>query len=275
MENSVLTFQKDSAKYIYHYTKAETAIDYILKDGTLKFSPFNKTNDPKESKNWFFIPTSNEGRDLTKYTPEYLSELLNPYFKNSTQLLCFSTDGVLTGNHLVDTPQRGFCKPRMWAQYGGNHTGVCLIFDYAKLNAIFLKTFSKITYKLDYVNYKDRNISEIQMAPSFIINIDHLEKRGPKDYAYDHLLRFQERLYFEKAQDWSNESEFRFAIFERSDTTMLQFQNSLAGIIFGENCSEADISKIAKLVQGQGVILQQLKWRNCTPWFDFNRTKWL
>lgn len=43
----LFTFQKDSAEYIYHYTKSETAIDFILKNKNLRFSSFNETNDPK------------------------------------------------------------------------------------------------------------------------------------------------------------------------------------------------------------------------------------
>lgn len=271
----MFTFQKDNAKYIYHYTKSSTAIEHILKDGQLRFSSFWETNDPKESKNWFFIPGTNENRDLTDYTPEYFSETLNPYFKNLTKLLCFSKDGELTGNHMIDTPQRGFCKPRMWAQYGGNHSGVCLVFDFNRFTALFHEAFSSETYKYDHVDYKDRLIHEIQMEPAFIINVDHLEKRGARDYAYDHILKYQNRLYFEKAKDWENESEFRFAIFEHQDEIFFQFKNSLKGIVFGQNCSESDISKIVNLTKGQGLQFQRLRWRNCTPWFEFERTKWL
>ena len=81
----MFTFQKNSAEYIYHYTQAATAIDFILKNKNLKFSSFNQTNDPKETKDWILSPGTNEGRDLTKYNPEYLSKRLNPYFKQSTR----------------------------------------------------------------------------------------------------------------------------------------------------------------------------------------------
>jgi len=270
----LFTFQKDSAEYIYHYTKSETAIDFILKNKNLKFSPFSKTNDPKETKEWFFIPGTNEGRELSKYTPEYLSERLNPTFKESTSLLCFSKDKELTGNHLEDTPKRGFCKPRMWAQYGGNHTGICLIFNFERFTKLFAEKFSNKTYTFDHVNYQDRLLADIQQEQAYMVNVDHLEKRG-KDYCYDHLLKFNKRLYFEKATDWENENEFRFVIFECDEELYFEYQNSLSGILFGQDCEEADIKKIVELTKTSGLQYQKLKWRNCTPWFEFERTKWL
>ena len=270
----MFTFQTNKAEFIYHYTKSVTAIEYILNNGTLKFSSFSKTNDPKESKNWFFIPGTNENRDITKYTPEYLSKILNPYFKESTKLLCFSKDGDLTGNHMIDTPQRGFCKPRMWAQYGDNHAGVCLIFGFDRFTGLFHERFSQLTYKYGHVNYQDRLIADVQTEQAFVINVDHLERQGAKNYAYDHLSKYQDRLYFEKAKDWGNESEFRFAVFEHKEELYFPFQNALKGIVFGQSCSEADISKIVRLTKNKGVEYQKLRWRNCTPWFEFERTKW-
>lgn len=181
-------FQNNSKQYIYHYTTADTAINFILKNGNLRLSPYTNTNDPKETKNWFFSAGTNENRPLDKYSSEYLSKIMNPTLKECTRVLCFSKDSPLTGNHIEDMPQRGFCKPRMWAQYAGNHTGLCLIFDFEVFTKIFHEKFSEYSYKYDNVNYQDRLLPEVQLDQAFMVNIDHLEKVGNKDYAYDHLL---------------------------------------------------------------------------------------
>lgn len=55
---------RDHTKYLYHYTDAKTAIEFILKNRTLKFGPYTGTNDPKERKNWLFDFGTNQGRDL-------------------------------------------------------------------------------------------------------------------------------------------------------------------------------------------------------------------
>lgn len=271
----MFTFQENSSQYIYHYTGSQTAIEFILPNGNLRLSSYAKTNDPKEFKEWFFIPGTNEGENLNKYTSAYLSNVMNPILKHSTNLLCFSKDKKLSGDHLEDTSKRGFCKPRMWAQYGGNHTGVCLIFDYKKFTQIFHEKFKDKTYTFDHVEYRDRVIADIQMEPAFIVNVDYLKKLGEDNYAYSHGQKFSKRLFFEKATDWANEDEFRFIVFDCKEQLYIEYQRSLAGILFGQNCSDGDISKMVNLTKGKGLEYQKLNWRNCTPWFDFGRTKWL
>ena len=81
-------------------------------------------------------------------------------------------------------------------------------------------------------------------------------------------------MYFEKAKDWENESEFRFAIFECGDDLYFSFTDSLEGIVFGQDCSEQDISAIVGLTKNQHIDYQKLNWRNCTPWLEFERLKW-
>lgn len=267
-------FQKDSSQYVYHYTKAETALNYILKDKTLKFSLFNSTNDPKESKDWFFSAGTNENRGLTKYSSDYLSGIMNPRIKSTTHLLCFSKDKELSGQHLYDIQKRGFCKPRMWAQYGGNHTGVCLIFDFNTLSRIIVNSFSQKTWRADHVLYKDRLLTEIQTDPAFIVGIDQLEDWGEEEYAFSHSQQYAKRLFFEKAADWQNEDEYRWVVFDTSNEILLNYQNALKGIMFGEYCSEESIKDIVQITKSAGLKYQKLKWRNCTPWYDFGRQKW-
>lgn len=266
--------QKDKNQYLYHYTKAETAINFILKDKTLKFSKFHTTNDPRESKSWFFIPGTNENRDLSKYSPEYLSKIMNPRIKTTTHLLCFSMDKELTGQHLIDTPNRGFCKPRMWAQYGGNHTGVCLIFDIKSLTKEIRSNLNNKDWQANPVVYRDRLLAEIVSEPAFIVNIDKLEEWGEEQYAFSHGQKFKDRLFFEKASDWENENEYRWVLFDSEDEIYLEYKNALKGIMFGEYCSEETINKIVNLTKNDSIQFQQLKWRNCTPWYNFDRPRW-
>ena len=75
-----------SDQLVCHYTKARTAIDFILKDRTLLFGSYINTNDPKESKNWEFNYGTNEGRDLAKYNMKELSEWLSSNLKNYSKI---------------------------------------------------------------------------------------------------------------------------------------------------------------------------------------------
>jgi hypothetical protein len=54
---------KSADRYLYHYTRADTAIHYILATGTLRMSPFTAVNDPWESKHWFVEALFDETRE--------------------------------------------------------------------------------------------------------------------------------------------------------------------------------------------------------------------
>ncbi|MDP7781649.1 DUF2971 domain-containing protein, partial [Acinetobacter baumannii] len=93
----MLIFEYESDIYLYHYTKASTAIDYILKNKNLQLGSMLNTNDPKESKNWLFELGTNENADLDKYDLFDTSSKVDFIIKSSTYMLCFTKDKELTG----------------------------------------------------------------------------------------------------------------------------------------------------------------------------------
>lgn len=159
----------------------------------------------------------------------------------------------------------------MWAQYADKHKGVCLIFDTDELSENIKNQFSHITYKADNVSYRDRLITETQTEPAYIVNIDYLEDWGADKYAFSHGQKFAKRMFFEKAMDWEGEDEYRWVMFDNNEQLKLNYGKSLKGIVFGEDCTENDISTIINLCKGSSLSYQQLKWRNCTPWFNYHR----
>ena len=47
--DSLVEIMNSNDRYIYHYTSAKVAREFILPNGTLKFSNINQLNDPEES----------------------------------------------------------------------------------------------------------------------------------------------------------------------------------------------------------------------------------
>lgn len=256
-------------KYIYHYTSLDIAENHVLPNKNLKFSRYQNTNDPKERKEWFFSPSTNENRVLDKYTSEYLSGVLSPALKGRTHVLCFSTDGSLSGDHIQDTPNRGFCMARMWAQYGDKHKGVCLVYNNGALSDSIHSQLIDKTYRDQRVKYVDRLLSEITIEPAYMVNVDCLEDWGHDFYAYSHGQKYVERLYFEKALDWAGEREYRWVVFDSEEDIYINTETSLVGIMFGAEVESASIKRIIDLTKSYTLFYQQLKWRNCTPWYDF------
>lgn len=267
---------RDSEKYLYHYTEANIAIDYILKSQTLKAGNYTNTNDPKETKDWLFEVGSNKvKRDFSTYDSNELSKWISRELKDNTKLICFSLDDkMLSGNHLNDIYKRGYSKSRMWSQYANNHSGVCLVFNKNKLNNIINDYSQKDIFKFVHgpVKYVNRSIvPDLINEQQYVINLDHLENVGRKQYVDDHLHKYFERLFFEKLEDWSNESEYRYVIFSNSKEELyFNFKDALSGIIFGDSISEENILKILNLTKKMNLDYWKLKWKNCSIWYDYN-----
>lgn len=259
----------DSDKYVYHYTSSETATQFILKDRSLRFGRFTNTNDPKESKDWAFSFGTNENRDLGRYNTAY-SRLVSESIKGGTRLACFSMDGSLTGSHMQDICNRGFAKPRMWAQYGNNHHGVCLVLKRNKLDRAIVASFSKHVVLRGRVKYTNRPLLEGPDDHDYQINIDALEDLGLQQYAKLHVQHYFRRLFLEKMTDWRDEAEYRWIVFaDTRDELYVPLDECLEGLIFGEATTIRDIKTMMELAEPIGAQCMRLKWRNCAPWYDF------
>jgi hypothetical protein len=265
-----------ATKYIYHYTSMDTA-KIILKSRRLKFGSYMKTNDPKETKHWEFDLGTNEHTDLGKYDMEALGVWLSKELKANTKVACFSLDTEpLTGDHTADIFNRGFCKPRMWVQYAANHTGVCLVFDFQTLDALVREQFSSGLIFGGPVQYVNRSIVTNWEDIAYTINVDYLSRMGPKAYVKWHRQWFFKRLFFEKMTDWKDEREFRWIVcgFESGDL-FVELKNALVGIVFGENSEEAEVDAVMEMTSGMGFRRTRLKWKNCSPWYDFGNLKYI
>lgn len=268
-------------KYLYHYTSAEVAFQYILPDRVLKLGRYKNTNDPKEAKSWSFDFGTNEDRDLGKYDQEAMSIWLNERLKSGVRILCCSCDTPpLTGSHIKDIFNRGFCKPRMWAQYGGDHSGVCLVFDKGRLSQNMRDQLSETRTVVEGpIEYRDRDIVRDLWNPDdqqYTINIDHLETVGSDRYPGDHFYTHYKRLFFEKIRDWRTESEWRFMTFsEMDDEVFLQVDECLAGVIFGDSVTDTTIDEAMRITSDLSFHFMGLRWTNCSPWYDHQNLKYV
>lgn len=92
-------------------------------------SRLEKVNDPKESKPTFSFSLNNSTTNV---------ELFEFYkrFLTFLKIMCLCIDNKSYFKNLDDInrfPGKGFDHPRMWAQYGENHRGICLVFDDKRL----------------------------------------------------------------------------------------------------------------------------------------------
>ena len=145
----------DTSEYIYHYTSVDTLLKYILPQKRLRFSPLENTNDPEERKWHVSCAVGEPGDDWSDICiHDILNEISSGIARNA-RIICFSQDdtgacGAWGGLYYT----KGFARPRMWAQYGQNHTGVCLVFKRDNVVSKFSKDFENEIHYAGNVSYE-------------------------------------------------------------------------------------------------------------------------
>jgi hypothetical protein len=126
-------------EFLYHYTTSEAALGSILPTGQIRLGLIAATNDPREAKEWFFSlrsptdsPSLDEFFEIVKGATLHANE--------SAKVLCLTMDAMRPAPREIFG--RGWAHSRMWAQYGGGHSGVCLIFDWRLLEKRLSETLT-------------------------------------------------------------------------------------------------------------------------------------
>jgi len=251
--------QKITEQYLYHYTTLETAIEKILYSGQLRLGPFAQTNDPRESQNWEIHSTESMRNDPSF---DQLMKLINEDRLKRCKVLCLTRDDM--EHRRLGFGRRGFARARMWAQYAGNHRGICLIFDAAKLDAIINRTLGdkgKI-YK-GIVEYTD-SISGVTEASTFSLEGDCEAKI--ETIVKKHIDQYANTMFFNKNRDWKDETEYRYVFY--SDDSQYQFikiANVLKGLVLGVDFPQAYYPVIAYFKEKYCLEVRCMSWNQGIP----------
>jgi len=263
-------FVKDSDRYIYHYTNASTALTHILKNQSFKLNTYVSTNDPRETKAW---RVSGWPRNYIEGSPPDLDQLAGDFTQRLQQRVvagCFCSDRNLTGEPLADEHKRGYAKPRMWAQYGDSHKGVCLLFDRAMFSEATRKSLSDARFiEEGRLHYIDRAATNRLNGP-FVLDLRGLDDTGADKQCEIHAKERVRELFFEKNTDWSTEDEYRFIVFMQSVTSpiYINYGNALAGIMIGADCAHDRTEEFFLWAHDSGIPAARLNWFNGAPYRD-------
>ena len=231
---------------IFHYTKKETAMEYILNDKKLKFGFFHSTNDPHEYKGRL---TSAVG--WGEINESLYLELMN-LIDNTIQNTAFLSFGGNSNN-------KGYEKPRMWSQYGQNHSGICLVFSKESL----VKTI-KNELSQDYLVYHENvNYKEID-SESLSIEDNNLTKN---EIILNHIKQNYKNIFFQKHLDYKDENEFRIILVQENENNLykdilIDISNSLKFIILGDRFPKVYLPTIKELSSKLNIDCKKLHWEH-------------
>lgn len=222
-----------AGKFIYHYTKLDTALEKILPNQKLRLSPLENMNDPQESHGWSGIldrtpPVRLAYSEMPNVKSEF-NEMLRKAVSKS-KIGCFSAStaesyiGILTDG-------AGWCKGRMWAQYADNGRGVCLVFDKEKLVKMAKACFGEENVAARLVQYKLCNEIFNNLPEPHNLVAANLEGQ-----VESYIIDNSDAIFFIKHSDWRDENEFRLLVRNtKGDETDLPILGLLVGIITGIN----------------------------------------
>lgn len=219
----------DVQQNIYHFTRLETAMLRILPSMKLKLSPFLESNDPKEYKTYSFWSIFEQFADFETIE---IKNKFQFFLKSQCKQLCFSLSYFYKGA-FID----GYNHPAMWAHYGENQNGICLVLDREK----FIKSNAGLLH------------DEVEYLPSF--KFPKL-KNGNTQCDYNHfekyLIENQKALFFTKHLHWACEHEYKFVGI--GNTEFCSIADSLTAIYVGNNFPKELLSCLFSLVPEYVVV---------------------
>jgi len=199
----------DNGKYLYHFTKTETALLYVLPSRKLKLNSILESNDPKENKTFGFWSILLLIDDIDYST---IKQSYKDYLSKNCKQLCFSLDYFNKG---FSVP--GYRHPTMWAHYANNSKGVCLVFD----KALFIK--------------ENNNLINDKIVYKQLLDFPQLDgdawKKEMGIYFEKFVKNNSKKLFFHKHYHWRIEHEYKFIGIDQPEYCSIE--NSLIGIYLG------------------------------------------
>lgn len=238
------------------YMKACTTLRHVLPKGTIRFSPFIEMNDPRETEAQFECDSFLSG----SMPPDYftLQDQYRDDFRHKAIVFCATRDNYSQSDRDL-MMRRGFGKMRMWAQYGDNHRGTCLVFQRDLLQASAEAVFGYEKLWCGCIDY-DR---EMLSAGAGAFTFDHEEfRRSSHEYIVDHSKHYRHALFFRKHEDWADEKEWRMATISKGQGGVeVKYKRSLKFIIVGHRVNERVIGEIKRLYDGPVLRLAYQQWK--------------
>jgi len=213
---------------VAHYSRLEH-LEKILKKKKVRFGPVSGLNDPREnSLGW--VETLGYGHDSNiQYFLK--AEELKKSVGSRLRVFCTSEhlEGDKTSIDAIETKAYG--RPRMWAQYGDNSKGFCVILDKDNLHKEIESQAGDLEHiiadKVEYIDWLSIIGGGVDIE--YGKGIPSPENRLFEIINANQMLKSQ---YFKKSIDWVGEKEFRWLMYSESkQDTLVSIKSSIKSSI--------------------------------------------
>jgi hypothetical protein len=243
-------------RYVYHYTRWERLLD-IAHNG-FRLGPLAYMNDPRESKNWYLGHTTFGNREpidssiLWKEAMDY---------RRQVKVASFSRD--IPGYTREEIRFRsGYARPRMWAQYAGNHTGVCIVINRDGLDHAIRSQLGgreNSWFVSGPVEYVDQ---PVQDPSTQSVQVSEVDSRSIADLVRDYFYEHRERIFFVKHSDWRDEAEYRWVFYDPDEMhkeqrgpreAFVNINGHVAALVLGADFSDSRLPVAQSFAEALGM----------------------
>ncbi|MEQ8525243.1 DUF2971 domain-containing protein [Gracilimonas sp.] len=217
-----------------HYTKIEN-LEKILKNARILLGQVKNMDDPRESSlGW--IDTVGIGQEIDLQAWERARKLKQVV---GEKLRVFCTTKPQKDNHKSVIENSIYGKPRMWAQYGQNFKGFCILFKKEKLKEAIESKISDDDYLIQDSVYYPSWLHLVQGGTTIEYgeNISLSEKKVTELITSNEILH---SIYFKKGYDWREENEYRWLIYSKKVKPIyIDVEKAIHSIVLGYKFPES------------------------------------
>lgn len=199
---------------LYHYTTKERALENIFPDMRMRMGPLRGMADPRERGAIMATAGGVITEKGRKVSDSEIARAVNRNIKDVCRVACFSHEKGykdIERSARVTDSDRGWGHDRMWDQYAGHHTGICLVFDKAKLLSAMEDHFAgRGTLLYGPIIYELFETSAPDAPAPYTIPPGEIGDIGLDEHIRRHRKTYAQHFYFVKNPDWSSENEYRF-----------------------------------------------------------------
>jgi hypothetical protein len=262
---------------VCHYTRMETSLEKILVGKKILLGQLGFTNDPRESKpggfeyfSWEESPT-----EITQ-NPQEVSREVNRIKREEWRVLCTSCHNDPTFNFMepieasyIDHHRFGVSYSRMWAHYGGNHAGICLLFDGQKLDNNIQESLKDRHCEIRHGFVKYDYEKSVATSPTTDLEFQSYETT---EMIRRSLIKHYDENFLYKSNEWKTEHEFRWLVhskdYPNNSQMLIPIEGAIKAVVVGVDFSDVYIPSLRILCEQLGIPAGKISWKNGRPFVN-------